>query len=308
MEQQPGQPDSMGIAMSKSQMKKHLRHQKYLANRPKKRQLEKEKRRAKRRLLAEERDTTQQSIKKHYTLMSESNNKFRVVIDMDFENYMTDSEIGKAVQQIARVYSINRHSENPVQLYISSLNGKIKEKCAINNVGYQNWDVNMSELNYLNLFIDKNGEQTSDTNKINNDNFIYLSGDANETLADAESLLKDDSKIFVIGGLVDHNRHKNLCHERALERGIKTAKLPIEEHLTLNQRRILSTVTVFEILLHILGSHKQWPEALLEAIPKRKIASSELSLREKVNNSDSCRQNEKTSNETITSDRDVSAL
>lgn len=284
--------------MSKSQMKKQLRHQKYLANRPQRRQLEKEKRRARRRLLAEERDTEVQSSKRHHTLMSESKNRFRIVIDMDFEDYMTDSEICKAVQQVSRIYSINRHSENPFQLFISSLKGKIKDKCATKNVGYQNWDVNMSELDYVTLFQDQSDKQISDTSSISNGNFIYLSGDANETLADTDTLLKDESKIFVIGGLVDHNRHKNLCHKRALERGISTARLPIDEHLTLNQRRILSTVTVFEILLHLLGSRKQWPEALLAAIPKRKIASDRGNIEEKAVNSTGCHLRGKANEET----------
>lgn len=256
--------------LSKSQAKKLMKRQRWLEQLPARRKLEREKRKTKRKLRAQEKDTTQQ-VDKLYTLMADSNNKFKVVIDMDFEDYMTDREICKAVQQVARVYAVNRRSKNPFQLYISSLKGEIRNKIAKICVGYENWDVNCSELDYVALFSDNSTEQTSDINKTSNKNFIYLSGDSDEKLADVDSLIKDESKIFVIGGLVDHNRHKSLCQKRALERGIPTAKLPIGEHLKLNQRHILATVTVFEVLLNVLGSHKQWPEALMEAIPSRKI-------------------------------------
>lgn len=190
---------------------------------------------------------------------------------MDFEDYMTDAEIGKAVQQVGRIYAANRHSANPFQLHICSMKGKILQRFAIANAGYKSWDVNISELDYEDSFNKSDVDEAAKA--ANKSRYVYLTGDASDSLPDVANLLSDESKIFIIGGLVDHNRHKNLCHQRALARGISTAKLPISDHVTLSQRSILSTVTVFEILLHVLGSHKNWPEALLAAIPKRKIAT-----------------------------------
>lgn len=256
-------------SMSKSQLKKLLKRQKWLDGRGERRKQEREKRKLKRREAAKARDQSSDAVKpKKKKLMSESDNKFRIVIDMDFEDYMTEQEITKAVLQVGRIYSINRHADNPCQLYVSSLKGKILDKMTKTNVGYKNWDINCTEKSYLELF-----EQDQDCGV--QSNIIYLSGDSDSNLPEVDEVLKDQSKVYVIGGLVDHNRHKNLCQNRARERNIPTAKLPIKEHVKLSQRHILSTVTVFEILLKVLGDKMEWVDSFKTCIPKRKLAPSD---------------------------------
>lgn len=258
--------------LTKSQMKKRIKREKWLSSRGDRRKLEREKRKNRRKELAQEREKLLAdgekvvSNFKRIKLMTDSDNKFRIVIDMNFEEYMTDSEIAKAVKQVGRIYAANRRSEQPCQLYITSLVGKIKDQFEITNTGYKNWDANCSELSYMDLFRDEN-----DVNK----KFVYLSGDAIDSLPSVDAMLDDASRIYIIGGLVDHNRHKNLCQTLASKNNIATARLPIHEHMKLNQRHILSTVTVFDIMLNILGSHKQWPEALADSIPKRKIVQTD---------------------------------
>lgn len=260
--------------ISKSQMKRLLKRQKWLEGRGERRKQEREKRKIKRREAAQKRDQAGETgvIKPRTKLMSESENKFRVVIDMDFEDYMTEHEISKAILQVGRIYAINRHSENPCQLYISSLKNRILEKMNTTNVGYKNWDINYSDKSYLDLFKGEGADETSENASLKR-NIIYLSGDSHTNLPEVEDLLKDTSKIYVIGGLVDHNRHKNLCQTRAQELNIQTAKLPIKEHIKLSRRHILSTVAVFEVLLKVLGDKMNWNDALKTGIPKRMIAS-----------------------------------
>jgi tRNA (guanine9-N1)-methyltransferase len=93
---------------------------------------------------------------------------------------------------------------------------------------------------------------------------VYLSSEGEETLTE----LKPYS-TYIIGGLVDHNRHKGLCHQRAKERGVRTAKLPIGEYLKMSSRQVLATNHVFEILLKWLESG-DWGKAFSEVVPKRK--------------------------------------
>jgi tRNA (guanine9-N1)-methyltransferase len=95
---------------------------------------------------------------------------------------------------------------------------------------------------------------------------VYLTSDSPHTL---ECLSSNTS--YIIGGIVDKNRHKGLCYKRACERGIPTAKLPIGEYMIMQSRSVLAINHVVEIMLKWLVTG-DWGEAFLSVIPKRKEA------------------------------------
>lgn len=65
---------------------------------------------------------------------------------------------------------------------------------------------------------------------------VYLSADADEEL----STLSED-EVYIIGGIVDRNRHKNLCQSKAEGLGIRTARLPIGTFIdNLPTRKVLT--------------------------------------------------------------------
>lgn len=102
---------------------------------------------------------------------------------------------------------------------------------------------------------------------------VYLTSDSPNTLEE----LKPYS-TYIIGGIVDKNRHKGLCYKIAQQKGIKTAKLPISDYLKMQSRTVLTTNHVNEIMLRWLESG-DWGQAFMAVIPKRKDAS----LKEKEN-------------------------
>ncbi|KIW75133.1 hypothetical protein Z517_11905 [Fonsecaea pedrosoi CBS 271.37] len=93
---------------------------------------------------------------------------------------------------------------------------------------------------------------------------IYLTSDSPDTLTTLSPY-----STYIVGGLVDKNRHKGICYKTARERGIKTAKLPIGEYLEMTSRKVLATNHVVEILLRYL-EEEDWGKAFLRVIPKRK--------------------------------------
>ena len=104
---------------------------------------------------------------------------------------------------------------------------------------------------------------------------IYLTADSPNTIT---SLVPNTT--YIIGGLVDKNRHKGLCYRQACEASsqkshgesnisIPTAKLPIGEYMTMQSRTVLTVNHVVEIMLRWLESG-DWGEAFLSVIPKRK--------------------------------------
>jgi len=102
---------------------------------------------------------------------------------------------------------------------------------------------------------------------------VYLSSESDEVLTE----LKPCS-TYIIGGLVDHNRHKGICYKRAREKGIRTARLPIGEYLKMASRQVLATNHVCEIMLNWL-SCGDWASSFVAVIPKRK----EWSLKDEAN-------------------------
>lgn len=95
---------------------------------------------------------------------------------------------------------------------------------------------------------------------------VYLTSDSPHTL---DRLSPNTS--YIIGGIVDKNRHKGICYKRACERGIPTAKLPIGEYMMMQSRSVLAVNHVAEIMLRWLETG-DWGEAFLSVIPKRKEA------------------------------------
>ena len=93
---------------------------------------------------------------------------------------------------------------------------------------------------------------------------IYLTSDATDIL-----YTLDKNCTYIIGGIVDRNRFKNLTYYKASNQYIRTAKLPIQEYFHLTKTHILTVNHVYEILLNFSKSNN-WYDALKQVIPARK--------------------------------------
>jgi tRNA (guanine9-N1)-methyltransferase len=95
---------------------------------------------------------------------------------------------------------------------------------------------------------------------------VYLTSDSPHTLD-----VLSPYTTYIIGGIVDKNRHKGICYKRAMARDIPTAKLPIGDYMTMQSRSVLATNHVAEIMLRWL-EYGDWAKSFLQVIPKRKEA------------------------------------
>lgn len=220
-----------------------------------------------------------------------------IIFDCDFEDLMFDHELKSLGLQITRCYSDNRKAPYRCHLAVSSFGGKLKERFdGILAKQYTSWKgvkfheedfVKVSELAGDWMKGEKGGEIAgalkleNGANEENESNgaeeegeVVYLSAESDMTL----DRLKPNS-TYIIGGLVDKNRHKGICYKRAMNRGIKTAKLPIGEFLQMNSRQVLVTNHVQEIMLKWL-EFGDWGKAFMDVIPKRKggVLKSEAEL------------------------------
>ncbi|ROT35748.1 hypothetical protein SODALDRAFT_328133 [Sodiomyces alkalinus F11] len=227
-----------------------------------------------------------------------------LILDCDFEEYMRENELISLASQVTRCYSDNRRSPVQTHLYISSYKGKLRERFETTlKSQHVHWKgVKLVEGDYVEAARDAaeamrgpHGGEVIDVLKgddgkpaLRRDetdptpqaepepepepepteeelkSIVYLSAESPNTLDRLEP-----NTNYIIGGLVDRNREKGLCHRRARERGIRTAKLPIGEYLQMASRRVLATNHVVEIMLKWLELG-DWGKAFLEVIPKRK--------------------------------------
>ncbi|KAK9746002.1 tRNA (Guanine-1)-methyltransferase [Popillia japonica] len=180
--------------------------------------------------------------------MENSPCKTTVVIDLSFDDLMIDKDMGKVIKQILRIYTENRRSMTPMQLYITNFNGRSKLEMEKHN-GYEHWDINFHSENYLDIFP--------------KEKLVYLTSESDNDIME----LSQD-KVYIIGGLVDHNAHKGLCYKTALEQGIGHGRLPITEYFFTKHRKVFTINQVFEILLRV-SEGKSFKCAFELVLPKR---------------------------------------
>ncbi|GAA6047502.1 hypothetical protein JCM3770_005778 [Rhodotorula araucariae] len=99
---------------------------------------------------------------------------------------------------------------------------------------------------------------------------VYLTGDSPNVLTTL-----DAGHTYILGGIVDRNRYKNLCLGKAERLGIAHAQLPIGAFLPeMQTRKVLTVNQVYEILVGWVEEGERadgWREALRRVMPERKF-------------------------------------
>lgn len=242
--------------MSLSAYKRQLRKEKFEAEREEWLAKKKEKRKAlkleKKKQKAE--GTLEQPTPHKHTPQVKSN--VNVIVDCGFDEMMKEGEVKSLGQQLIRCYSENRKAPFTVDFAITSFNKTLLERFENNMKG--------QHLQWRNVAISNNDfVPPSDPSELAN--WVYFSSDSENTIETLEP-----HKTYIIGGIVDKGRYKNLCKDKAEKMGIQTGRLPIDEFVKISGRRVLTTNHVFEILLKWFEV-KDWKIAFESVLPPRKL-------------------------------------
>ncbi|XP_029931420.1 tRNA methyltransferase 10 homolog A [Myripristis murdjan] len=240
--------------LSKRQRKKLLKHQKWEEERELRKQRRKERKQQRRLERQSQAEQGAEPCSARKRLRREATpSPLRLVVDCSFDQLMTLKDVRKLHKQIQRCYAENRRALHPVQFYLTSLGGQLKQNMDENDKGWVNWkDITIKSEHYHEVLA-KN-------------ELVYLTSDSPNVLTEL-----DQGKAYVIGGLVDHNHHKGLTFERAKELGIDHAQLPLSSFVKMNSRKVLAVNHVFEIILAYLEKGS-WQEAFFTVLPQRKGA------------------------------------
>ena len=208
-----------------------------------------------------------------------------IIIDCGFDDLMLPQERTSLAAQLTRCYSDNSKAPFKTHLAISSFGGHLKDR--FDNVlsgNHKNWkDVRIMSEDFIEvakksqewmkedggtiggaLTSEPGAYQGPQTDESGTGDIIYLTSDSPDTLTELRPY-----STYIIGGLVDRNRHKGICYKRAMERGMRTAKLPIGDYMQMASRFVLATNHVSEIMVRWLELG-DWGEAFERVVPKRK--------------------------------------
>lgn len=242
--------------LSKSQRKKLLRQQKWEEERELRKQKRKEKkqqRRLERQNNPEDDRANGERSQRKRPRKEVTPSSIRLVLDCSFDNLMFTKDIRKLHKQIQRCYATNRRAPHPVQFILTSLGGQLKQSMDEKDKGWVNWkDITFKTEHYSEV--------------VAKEDLVYLTSDSPNVLTEL-----DQSKAYVIGGLVDHNHHKGITFEKAKELGIAHAQLPLSTFVKMKSRKVLAVNHVFEIILSYLEKGN-WQDAFFTILPQRKGA------------------------------------
>ncbi|KAF4619586.1 hypothetical protein D9613_004956 [Agrocybe pediades] len=285
--------------LSKNALKKAAKAERFAALKLERRAREKEAKKEKKRQLAEKRAAgeldEEEEERKRRAKRPKLHFGGNVVVDLGFDDMMNEKEIKSLCSQLAYTHSANRQASFPFSLTFTSLNGRTYQRLeSLGDASYKRWaNTTWWSEGYDRLW--KGQDNTSGPDEpvvsqndapspnasikedvmtpssapaplIPQDKIVYLTADTEDELLE----LKPD-EVYIIGGICDHNRYKNLCLNKAKESGVRTARLPIGRYLaSLPTRKVLTVNQVFEILVKWVET-KDWEEALYSVIPKRKF-------------------------------------
>ncbi|MCJ1274133.1 tRNA (guanine(9)-N(1))-methyltransferase [Puttea exsequens] len=283
--------------LSKNQQKKLKRDQEWEAGRAKRKELRRDKTKEKKR---RKRSAQAQNDVQHARVVGQKDESANArkagslryvqlpitfVLDCGFDDLMLDKEHKSLGSQVTRAYSDNHKAPFQSHLVISSFGGHLKERFeGLLNNNHRSWrGVRFLEEDFVaaaeqakgwmscptwgrlaGAFETETGTETPVGKAPQNGEIVYLTSDSPDTLTKLQPY-----STYIIGGLVDRNRHKGVCYQKAMDLGIKTAKLPIGEYMQMNSRHVLATNHVVEIMLRWLETG-DWAEAFESVMPKRK--------------------------------------
>lgn len=181
--------------------------------------------------------------------------RFRVCIDLGWNEFMSERELRSLVKQIAYSYSAVRKTVEeglePLKLSVTGVDSQLKELMSKHTSGWEDWPILMSHEALL---------QAHPARDI-----VYLTHDAEDVLVEL-----DPNKVYVIGGIVDRNRLKGATLQKAQSLSVVTAKLNLDTSVHIGTGTPVLTVNhCVDILLR--ASHGvPWQEAYMSVLPPRK--------------------------------------
>lgn len=174
----------------------------------------------------------------------------KVAVECSFGENGSLREMHSLARQLQYSIAANKRAVRPVSLHFVSFKGELERFC-VDTMRADRWKAHLCHESALNVFIDERSK------------ICMLSPDATEPLLEI-----DESKIYVVGGLVDRTIRKHATSRFAQENGIECRRFPLKEYYPSKPKLVLNVNAVVEALIAVHGG-KSWEDAFRTVIPKR---------------------------------------
>lgn len=246
------------LGISKNQYKKLMKQRKWDETKEKYREIKREKRKEKRAEKRQKRrlgEDNEENKTKKFKVNEQIATNTTCVIDCGFDELMSEKEIKSLSNQITRMYSAKRVCPYQIDLVVEPFDKRLRQTFDQRIPQYKLWqNVDFQPSSVLETLTEEEKQQ-----------YVYLTADTDEVIETLE-----ENKKYIIGGIVDKNRHKNLCVNKAQKLGLKVGRLPIDKYIEINGRQVLATSHVYEIICKWF-EFRDWKKAFDAVLPARKI-------------------------------------
>ena len=147
-------------------------------------------------------------------------------------------------RQVAKAYSINRNSLNPLDLHLTSLAEGALQLATLPNQHWKSWRLHRHAEPATSLWPASS--------------LVWLSPDAGEPLLSLEP-----ECVYVIGGLVDRSVQRGATLERAQAEGAQARRLPLPEFAS-GGHQVLSLTSTVQILAAVHAG-AEWTDAIRQS-------------------------------------------
>ncbi|ETI40532.1 hypothetical protein F441_14008 [Phytophthora nicotianae CJ01A1] len=209
-----------------------------------------------------------QRVEQFQKLEEAQSSGIRVVVDLAFAADQTTRERHSIFKQLGCVYGYLKtcQLDRLISLHLASCTPELA--VIFTQHGVPSWKMGRHEEPLEHLY--------------DSDKLVYLSPDSDNVL---EQL--DPAYAYVVGGIVDRSVRKGETKTKAATRGIRTARLPLQEHYEQLGTRVRTHIMNLDsvlIVLNEVANHGDWGRAFERAVPTR-ITRKKESKKKKDQNS-----------------------
>ncbi|CUG91125.1 tRNA methyltransferase, putative [Bodo saltans] len=178
-----------------------------------------------------------------------------IVFDLSFVHVMNDRDCRSTMSQLKFSYSILKRCGFLLKPFVSSFDVTHSVFSPLATYeGFKKFPFPLDARSCVECFPEAHAARK----------LIFLTADTDEVLSSIEP-----DYVYVVGAFVDHNVHKGLTKTAADKAGIRTARLPLVEHMNVgNLCKVLTINHVVDALATFLQTNN-WKEAFA-VLPTRR--------------------------------------